>query len=263
MSATIISLANQKGGVGKTTSAFNLASALSKLGQKTLLIDNDPQGNLTSYAAPQTSLGLTIDEVYLSRRGHSLDYSALQPLSDTLHLLPADNMLAGVEYYLVSRPDKESILSQALVPLLERFDYVVIDNPPALGLLTINGLMASDYVLIPVQLEYFSLEGIVLLSKTLETMIERNPKLKILGILPNMFDDRRKLNLEVLGILENQFGDKVLKSKIHNSVKISESSGHGKSIFSYSPNSRASQEFMSLAKEVMGHVQNKDSTQSV
>jgi chromosome partitioning protein len=247
----IISVVNQKGGVGKTTLSYNLSSALNKNGFKVLMIDNDPQANLTSYAQAQSQI--TIDEVYVSRRGINWDLKDLTFLSENFYILGADSMLAGVEYYLASRSDKEFVLKNSLLFLKDQVDFIIIDNPPALNMLTVNGLVASDYVLIPVQLEYFSMEGIVNLQKTIESLRDKNPILEILGIVPNMFDDRRKLNWEVLGALQKEFGDKVFQTKIHDCVKIAESSGHGKNIFQYHPNGRSSKEFSSLAEEISKH----------
>jgi chromosome partitioning protein len=249
---TVISIANQKGGVGKTTTAFNLGWALSALGSQVLLVDNDPQGNLTSYAMAGDDLGMTtIDEVYVNRRSRPLEVSQFLTVNENLRLLPADSMLAGVEYYLMSRPDKEYVLKNALAAALEKFHYIIIDNPPALNLLTVNGLVAANGVIVPVQLEYFSLEGIVLLQKMMDSLKDKNPDLRLIGIVPNMFDDRRKLNWEVLEALKKEFGDKVFATKIHDSVKIAESSGHGQSIIKYSPSSRSSAEYLEFAKEVM------------
>lgn len=244
----IISIVNQKGGVGKTTLSYNLAAALGKRGHKILLVDNDPQANLTTYT--QAEPATTIDEVYVSRKNSQLELSQLAPISENFYILAADSMLAGVEYYLASRSDKEYVLKNALEPLKNVFDFIIIDNPPALNMLTVNGLVSSDYVLIPVQLEYFSLEGIVALQKTMESLRDKNPSLELLGIVPNMFDDRRKLNWEVLETLKKEFGSKVFETKIHDCVKIAESSGHGKSVFDYSPKGRSSKEFSELAEEL-------------
>lgn len=251
-----LSFANQKGGVGKTTTAFNIACALHKKGKKVLIVDNDPQANLTSYALqPGQELHYTIDELYVARRKEKDLSLLLTSLDDSgFKILPSDPALAGVEYYLATRSDKEFILKQALSGVIDIFDFILIDNPPALNLLTINGLVASDEILIPVQLEYFSLEGIVLLQKTIESVSEKNPHLKLLGIIPNMFDDRRKLNLEVLDLLEKEFGHRVFKTRIHNSVKIAESSGHGQSVISYSPTSRAASEYIDMATEILERV---------
>ncbi len=249
--ATTFSIVNQKGGVGKTTLTFNLGAALAKSGAKVLLIDNDPQGNLTSYTGVDARF--TVDEIYVSRKLPQLTTSDLDRVDEGLCIIGADSMLAGVEYYLATRDNKEFVLKNALHKLNEEFDYILIDNPPALNLLTVNGLVASFGVLVPVQLEFFSLEGIVALEKTVESLKEKNPVLRISGIIANMFDDRRKLNWEVWEALKTNFGDLVLDTKIHNCVKIAESSGHGKSILKYSPSSRSSQEFQKIAEEIKQH----------
>lgn len=247
----ILSLANQKGGVGKTTTAFNLSSALASLGKKVLMIDNDPQCNLTRYALDVDHLvSVSTDDLYVTRR-KALVKEEVVAISKALHILPAEPGLAGSEYYLVQRTDREFVLKSALSEMKSHYDYIIIDNPPALNLLTINGLVASDAVLIPVQLEFFSLEGIVLLQKTMDSLKEKNPHLELLGIVPNMFNDRRKLNWEVLGALQTKFPEAVFKTKIHDSVKIAESSGHGESILTYAPGSRSTAEFLDLAKEVI------------
>ena len=253
--AIIVSLANQKGGVGKTTTAFNLSAALVSLGKRVLMVDNDPQCNLTRYALDMNhSIELSSDDIYVSRRP-PLQVSDLLKVSQNLSLLPGESGLSGVDYYLMQRSDREYVLKNALSLTKAHFDFVIIDNPPALNLLTINGLVASDGVLIPVQLEFFSLEGIVLLKKTMESLKAKNPGLKLLGIVPNMFNDRRKLNWEVLEALQKQFQEKVFKTKIHDSVKIAESSGHGESLLTYAPGNRAASEYVSLAKEVIDYAE--------
>jgi chromosome partitioning protein len=247
----IISLANQKGGVGKTTTAFNLSSALVRLGKSVLMVDNDPQCNLTRYALDvEHAINVSTDDIYISRRP-ALNLNELVSLSKNFYLLPAEEGLAGAEYYMLQRTNREFILKTTLAQVAPAFDYVIIDNPPALNLLTVNGLIASDGVVIPVQLEFFSLEGVVLLKKTMESLKIKNPGLQLLGIIPNMFNDRRKLNWEVLEALQSQFREQVFKTKIHDSVKIAESSGHGESILTYAPTSRSTDEYLSLAKEVI------------
>jgi len=250
----ILSIANQKGGVGKTTATFNLGSALTALDFKVLLIDNDPQCNLTSYCTSILDFYTTIDDLYVTRR-KSLDVSELVKLGEKLFLLPAEEGLVGAEHYLATRPDKEYVLKNALKSLVSEFDFIIIDNPPALNMLTVNGLISSEGVIVPVQLEYFSLEGIVFLQRTISSLQEKNPGLKLLGIIPNMFNDRRKLNWEVLEALKKEFKGLIFETKIHDSVKVAESSGHGESILKYAPTSRSSQEFMELAREVVSYVE--------
>jgi chromosome partitioning protein len=254
-----IAFANQKGGVGKTTVCFNLAVALARSGHRVLLIDNDPQGNLTSYSGVSVEPAtLTLDQVYLSREKRSLSLRDLcvvdfgkksEKSQGSLHLLPCDSALAGVEYYLVSKPARESILLTSLSSLFEEFDYVLIDNPPSLNLLTLNGLMAAQGILVPLQAEFFSLEGLSQLEATIEDLRRWKPSLEIIGIVRNIFDSRRKLNQDVSELLRKKFGDKLFETKIHNSVKIAESAGFGKSIFQYAASSKSSHEFSHLAEE--------------
>ena len=250
--ATVIGVANQKGGVGKTTTTFNLAAALHQKGHRVLLVDNDPQANLTSYATTVRDFQLSVDEIYVSKRPLVVEMGQLITVKDGLCLLPADEMLSGVEYYLMSRPDRTLVLRRALAEVRQSFDFILIDNPPALNLLTVNGLMASDKVLIPVQPEFFSLEGIVQLRSTLAHLKESHPDLEILGVVANMYDERRKLNFEVVQELQKEL--RVFTTRIHDSVKIAESSGHGKSIFEYAPRSRSAEEFRNLATELVERV---------
>ncbi len=250
----ILSVANQKGGVGKTTATFNLGSALSALKFKVLLVDNDPQCNLTSYATAHSDFFTTVDDMYVTRR-KPLELDELVQIDKGLFLLPAEEGLVGAEHYLAVRPDKEYALKNALKVIAPEFDFIIIDNPPALNMLTVNGLIASEGVIVPVQLEFFSLEGIVFLQRTILSLQQKNPGLKLLGIIPNMFNDRRKLNWEVLGALKKEFKGLIFETKIHDSVKVAESSGHGESIFKYAPKSRSTQEFLNLAKEVISYVE--------
>jgi len=257
VAAITISIANQKGGVGKTTATFNLAVALVKKNKSVLIVDNDPQGNLSSYASQDLPEDhKKIDEIYLSREGSAVKKNDLYEINDKLFLLPSDNQLAGVEYYLISRPKREEILRHALAAIKNEFDFILIDNPPSLNLLTVNGLVASEQVIVPVQPEYFSLEGIAQLRGTLEDLRKWHPSISLLGLFPNMFDNRRKLNVDVLKLLDENFGDLMFKTKVHNSVKIAESSGFAKSVLDYSPSSRSAAEFRDLAQELVTRLEN-------
>jgi chromosome partitioning protein len=245
----VIALANQKGGVGKTTATLNIAEAFVRMGRKVLIIDNDAQGNLTQYAAGEfPDEYLSIDELYLSKS--AVNVENIFQVKPNLALIGASPELSGVEYYLVSRTGRESLLKEKIAPLKNKFDFILIDNPPSLNLLTINGLVASDKVIVPVQPEYFSLEGIRQIKGSVDDLRKWHTDVSLAGIFLNMFDDRRKLNSDVQKLLRETFGDLVFETVIHDSVKIPESSGHQKSVLAYAPASRSSKEFQDLAKEI-------------
>lgn len=247
-----ISVINQKGGVGKTTTVLNLAAAFADVGKRVLMIDNDPQGNLSSYSSTEFSDNqLYIDEVYLSRKVKHLSLEELHMVKEKLYLLPADPHLSGVEYFLMSQDAKEFKLSNSLKELKPNFDVLLVDNPPSLNILSINGIVASEYVLFPVLPDYFSLEGLSLILRSFQDLKKWNANLKILGMFTNMFDARKKLNREVRQILEEQFGDLLFTSKIRNSIKLPESASHALSIFDYAPKSKVSEDFKSFADEVL------------
>jgi chromosome partitioning protein len=255
----IITIANQKGGVGKTTTTMNLGVALAKAGRRVLLIDSDPQANLTSYLGvipgqePYERLR-TLDEIYLAKR--VLDQASLdQCIAETVagpHLIAADRSLGGVEYYLFSRPDKEQALARFLDGLRARYDFILIDTPPSLNLLTLNALVASDRVLIPVQSEFFSLEGIVKIRQSIEEVRARwNAKLAILGVLPTQITARRKLTAEVLALIRAELGELVFDSAIHDNAAVAESSGHALSVIDYDRASRGAQDYLAAAAELL------------
>jgi chromosome partitioning protein len=255
----IITIANQKGGVGKTTSTMNLGVALSKAGKRVLLIDSDPQANLTSYLGvipgqePYEALR-TLDEVYLAKR--PLDASALSEcIAETVagpHLIAADKNLSGVEYYLFSRSDKERVLARFLDAVSSRYDFILIDTPPSLNLMTLNALVASDRVLIPVQSEFFSLEGIVKIREAIEKIRDQfNPKLRILGVLPTQISARRKLTGEVIQLIRDELGDLVFEASIHDNAAVAESSGHALSVIDYDRASRGAQDYLQAAEELL------------
>ena len=244
----VISFANQKGGVAKTTTTLNLGVALAEQNLKVLLCDLDPQGNLTM------SQGLNPDTIERSM------YDVLVhrlPIEQVLHtgeidLAVSSIDLAGAELALSSMIGRERALEKALLPLRESYDYVLIDTPPSLGLLTINALVASDGVIVPVQCEYLSLRGLVQLENTLSMIRENlNPEVSIQGILPTMFDGRTLHAREAVEILQENFGELVFKTKIRKTVRYAEAPVKGVSVLKYEPEGSAAQAYRDLAKEVM------------
>lgn len=259
----IITVANLKGGVGKTTSVMNLANALARAGKKVLAIDSDPQANLTSYCgvapgtAPHEDLR-TLDELYLSKRPLDARMMAefITPTISGFDLLPSDRALSGVEFYLFSRPDKEFVLDQFVKSLRGTYDYILIDTPPSWNLLTINALCASDRVLIPVQAEFFSLEGIIKIRQSIEEVkIRWNPRLTILGVLPTQLSARRKLTQDVLAILKSEIGDLLFDQSISDNASIAESSGHAQSVIDYDHSSKGAQDYLAAAAEMVARLE--------
>jgi chromosome partitioning protein len=245
--ATVIAFANQKGGVAKTTSTLNLGVAFREQGLKVLCIDLDPQGNLTM------SQGLNPDDIERSMFDvlvHRL------PIEEVIHQAEIDLCvssidLAGAELALSSMIGRERSLEKALLPVKTEYDYVLIDTPPSLGLLTINALVASDSVIVPVQCEYLSLRGLVQLENTLSMVRENlNPHVEIIGILPTMFDRRTLHSREAIDILEENFGNLVFNTRIRKTIRYAEAPVKGSSILKYDPSGNAADAYRQLAKEV-------------
>ncbi len=250
--ARVIALANQKGGVAKTTSTLNLAVAFAEEGYKVLAIDLDPQGNLTM------SQGLNPDTIERSM------YDVLVhrlPIEQVIHegeidLAVASIDLAGAELALSSMIGRERALEKALQAARERYDWIVIDTPPSLGLLTINALVAANGVIVPVQCEYLSLRGLVQLENTLSMIRENlNPEVGIDGILATMYDSRTLHSREALEILEENFGDLVFKTRIRKTIRYAEAPVRGSSVLKYDPSGNAAQAYRELAKEVLNGAQ--------
>ena len=246
--ARVIAFANQKGGVAKTTSTLNLGVALAEQGLRVLLVDLDPQGNLTM------SQGWNPDEIDRSMFDvlvHRLPITEIVR-SNELDIAVSSIDLAGAELALASMIGRERALEKALMPVRENYDYVLIDTPPSLGLLTINALVASDGVIVPVQCEYLSLRGLVQLENTLAMIRENlNPNVAIMGILPTMFDRRTLHAREAVEILEENFGDLVFKTRIRKTIRYAEAPVKGTSVLKYDPTGNAAKAYRDLAKEVL------------
>ena len=244
MATTTVAVINQKGGTGKTTTTINLGSALSKLGKRVLLIDLDPQGNL-SYSLAVTEPKATLADAFLGN-------TPLQEVlveKDGLWIAPGSNELVDIEISLVSQPEREKFL-HTMIKDLEGFDYILIDCPPSLSVLTLNALTASDEVLIPLQMEVLTLQGLDQILNTVQKIKKAfNPKLKIKGIVVVMFDMRRKLSQEVLEYLQQNVKEHIFKQSIRMNVKLAEAPSFGRSIMEYDSSSNGAKDYMALAEE--------------
>ena len=250
--ATIISMCNQKGGVGKTTSTINMGACLAEYGRKVLLVDLDPQGALSA------GLGLTHDDIEdtiydVMLDSHTSIHSAIQHTGVSgLDLVPANIDLSAAEIQMVNEVGREHTLARALRPVRRDYDFIIIDCQPSLGLLTVNALACSQGVIIPMECEFFSLRGLALLTDTVEKVSDRiNFDLEVMGILVTMFDRRTKHAREVMSRVVDYFGDKVFDTVITRTVRFPETSVAGEPITTWAPSSPAAQQYRNLAKEVI------------
>jgi chromosome partitioning protein len=253
----VIAIANQKGGVGKTTSAINLASSLAVLEYKTILIDADPQANATSgIGFDPKNITTSIYECLIGE--HKVKDTILKTHTPNLFLVPAHLDLVGAEIELINHPNRENIMRQVLEEIRDLFDFIIIDCSPSLGLITVNALTAADSVLIPVQCEYFALEGLGKLLNTVKIVQSRlNPDLEIEGIVLTMYDSRLRLSNQVVEEVRRHFVDLAFDTIIHRNTRLGEAPSFGKSVIMYDAESKGAINYLNLAREIL---QKNDST---
>ncbi|OBU87175.1 ParA family protein [Chromobacterium subtsugae] len=263
MNPRVIAVANQKGGVGKTTTVVNLAAGLAELGKRVLIVDLDPQGNAT--------MGSGIAKQSLEKSGYdvllgeaSVEEARQDAKAGGYHVLPANRDLGGAELELVNELAREARLKSALAEVEDQYDYVLIDCPPSLNLLTLNGLVAAHSVLIPMVCEYYALEGLSDLVSTLRKVrLAVNPKIEIMGLLRTMFDARNNLSQQVSAQLARHFGDKVFQTVIPRNVRLAEAPSHGLPGLVYDRNSRGAQAYLTLAQELIERLEPATATPTV
>jgi len=257
----IITIANQKGGVGKTTTAINLGACLAACEKRVLLVDSDPQGNATSGLGVSKNEGISIYDVFIQR--FTMSDAIRSTELPMLEIVPSSPDLVAVEVELIDTERREYRLKEALASAdLSRFDYILIDSPPSLGLLTVNGLTASDSLLVPMQCEYFALEGVSQLVRTVERVRDTlNPQLEIEGILLTMVDDRVNLSRQVADEIRRYFGEKVYDTVIPRNVRLGEAPSFGKPVILYDIKSRGSEAYLQLAREFILRTEEKSSSE--
>jgi chromosome partitioning protein len=246
----VISLLNHKGGVGKTTSVINIGAAMVELGKKVMLIDLDPQANLTL----SLGVGRSPNTIYEALRGES----ELMPVTvrENLDVVIATLDLSGAEMELINEAGREFIMRELLLPVREEYDFIIIDCPPSLGLLTLNALTSSDYVLIPLQTEFLAMQGLAKIKQVIQKVkLRLNKNLQIGGVLATMFDGRKVLNRDVVNTIEKYFGDLVFNTKIRDTVALAEAPAQRKDIFSYNKKSAGAEDYLNLSKEILARVE--------
>lgn len=250
----IIAFANQKGGVGKTTSAVNVAASLGILGKKVALLDLDPQGNTTS------GVGISKKALKRTMRDVLSDHVPLEDVLlptefENLWVFPANISLAGSEFDLFDAENSEFVLKELLEPMRERFDYIIIDCPPSLGMLTVNAMVAADGVIIPMQCEFYALEGLSQLMITVSRIKQHyNAALNIAGILVTMYNGRLLLSVQVISELKKHYADKLFETPISRNVKLSEAPGFGMPVYYHDKKSKGAEEYLAVAKELMQRI---------
>ncbi|MDL2219470.1 AAA family ATPase [Ruminococcaceae bacterium OttesenSCG-928-O06] len=250
MAAKVVAVANQKGGVGKTTTTVNLASALAEAGKRVLLVDLDPQGNSTSgFGLSKRQMEKSVYDLII---GQGTAAAVIQPTEYKVDIIPSNIQLSGAGIELVNMPKREARLRESLTPILDRYDFVFIDCPPSLDLLTLNGLCACDTVLVPIQCEYFALEGLSELMGTIRNVKKAfNPYIEIEGVLLTMYDGRLNLTLQVVQEVKRFFSEKVYKTTIPRNVRLSEAPSFGAPANYYDPASRGALAYRELAAEFL------------